>query len=125
MAEVDFERRLERLFGDARELHDAQAFAAGVERRLDRNWAVRRMLIGAAGLAGGVVGASQLIMSNFFERVGMASTGSSRLLETGAAQVARVDWLAGLPGGWGVAWMAGGLAVLAMGFVLNRVIEEF
>jgi hypothetical protein len=125
MAEVDFERRLERMFADAGELPDAQAFATRVERRLDRGWNLRRGLIGVAGLAGGVVGASQLIMSNFFNRVEVASRGSSRLMQTGLDQVAHNQWLASLPTGWEVAWIAGGLAVLAMAFVLTRVIEEF
>ena len=35
MAELDFERRLERLFADLPELPDAAAFAERVERRLD------------------------------------------------------------------------------------------
>ncbi len=35
MVEIEFERRLERLFAEAPELPDAGAFAARVERRLD------------------------------------------------------------------------------------------
>src|SRR3569623_2048112 len=69
MAELDFERRLERLFADFTELPDATAFAERGERRLDAGWTARRWLIGAAGVVGGVVGASQLMMSNLFQRV--------------------------------------------------------
>jgi hypothetical protein len=123
MAEIDFERRLERLFGDAPELPDAQAFASRVERRLDRGWTARRWLLGAAGLAGGVIGASQLFVSNLFERVETAEE-SARALSQGLARVTPMtDMVSALSGGYGL-WIAVGVAVLTMGFVLARVIEE-
>ena len=86
MAELDFERRLERLFMEAPELPDATAFAARIEHQLDRGWNLRRWLIGAAGLAGGVIGASQLFMSNLFERVETAER-SARLVGQGLPRV--------------------------------------
>ena len=123
MAEIDFERRLERLFADVPDFPDAQAFADGIERRLDRGWTARRWLIGAAGLAGGVIGASQLVMSNLMQRVESAEQ-SARVLTQGLSRVTpSSDMLSALSGGYGV-WIAAGLAVLAMGFVLSRVIEE-
>lgn len=125
MAEIDFERRLGRLFSDAPVFPDESAFAARVEHRLNRGWNMRRWFIGAAGLAGGVVGASQLIMSNFVQRVEDASAGSSRILQAGIAQARPgMDLLAMVQSDWTVVWIASGLAVLAMGFVLTRVIEE-
>src|ERR671920_691714 len=69
MADVDFERRLERLFADFNELPDAGPFAERVERRLNTGWTARRWLIGAAGVIGGVIGASQLVMANVVQRV--------------------------------------------------------
>jgi hypothetical protein len=123
MAELDFERRLERLFMDAPDLPDAQAFADRVERRLDRGWNLRRWLIGAAGLAGGVIGASQLFMSNLFQRVETAEQ-SARLVGQGLARVTpTTDMVSALSGGYGL-WIAVGLAVVTMGFVVTRVIEE-
>jgi hypothetical protein len=123
MAELDFERRLERLFMDAPDLPDAQAFADRVERRLDRGWNLRRWLIGAAGLAGGVIGASQLFMSNLFQRVETAEQ-SARLVGQGLARVTpSTDMVSALSGGYGL-WIAVGLAVVTMGFVVTRVIEE-
>jgi len=123
MAELDFERRLERLFANAPELPDARAFAERIERRLDRGWTARRWLIGAAGLAGGVIGASQLFMSNLFQRVETAEQ-SARLVGQGLARVTpATDMVSALSGGYGL-WIAVGLAVITMGFVVSRVIEE-
>lgn len=123
MAEIDFERRLERLFSDAPELPDAPAFAQRIERRLDRGWTARRWLLGAAGLAGGVIGASQLVMSNVFSQVESAEQ-SARVLSQGIARVTpTTDMVSALSGGYGL-WIAVGVAVLTMGFVLARVIEE-
>jgi hypothetical protein len=125
MAELDFERRLERLFAEAPAFSDEKAFADSVERKLDRGWAMRRWLIGAAGVVGGVVGASQLVMSNFFRDVEAASAGSARLVRASFAEWApRFDILAALPAGSSVVWVASGLAVLGLAFVLTRVIEE-
>ncbi len=65
-------------------------------------------------------------MSNFVGQVEAASEGSTRLLKAGVAEWApRVELLSSLPAGSSVVWIASGLAVLALGFVLTRVIEEF
>lgn len=123
MAELDFERRLERLFGESPDLPDAQAFADRIERRLNRGWTARRWLIGAAGLAGGIIGASQLVVSNLGQRVTDAEA-SARTLGQGLARVTpSSDLLSVLSGGYGL-WIAVGLAILLMGFAVARVIEE-
>jgi hypothetical protein len=123
MAE-DFERRLERLFAEHPELPDAGAFADSVERRLNAGWTARRWLIGAAGVVGGVIGASQLMVSNLFQRVETASD-SARLISSSFNHIsATSDWVSAVSaGGLGV-WAAAGLAVVMMGFVLTRVIGE-
>jgi hypothetical protein len=124
MAELDFERRLERLFADAPELPDAAAFAERVERRLATGWTARRWLIGAAGVAGGVIGASQLIMSNLFQRVESAGD-SARALQAGIVHVApKAEWVSGFASGGVVVWVASALAIVAMGFALTRAIDE-
>jgi hypothetical protein len=123
MAEIDFERRLERLFAQSPELPDCAQFAQGVESKLNRGWVARRWLIGAAGVVGGVVGASQLFASNVFQRVESAEQ-SARALGEGLSRVApNADMVSALSGGFGV-WVAVGLAVITMGFALSRVIEE-
>jgi hypothetical protein len=124
MVELDFERRLERLFADHPELPDAGAFAERVERRLDAGWTARRWLIGAAGVVGGVIGASQLMLSNVFQRVETAGD-SARLLSSSLNHISTgTDWVAALSNGGTAVWVAAGLAVIMMGFVLTRVIGE-
>lgn len=124
MVELDFERRLERLFADHPELPDAGSFAERLERRLDAGWNTRRWLIGAAGVVGGVIGASQLMLSNVFERVETAGD-SARLLTSSLNHVSSgADWVAALSNGGTAVWIAAGLAVIMMGFVLTRVIGE-
>ena len=124
MAELDFERRLERLFAEAPEMADAGYFAERVERRLDAGWTARRWLIGAAGVAGGAIGAYQLMLSNVFQRVETAGD-SARLLSSSLNHVSTgTDWVAAVSNGGTVVWAAAGLAVLMMGFVLTRVIGE-
>jgi hypothetical protein len=124
MADVDFERRLERLFADAPELADAGPFAERVESRLNAGWTARRWLIGAAGVVGGVIGASQLMVSNVVERVETAE-GSARLLSSSLSQMApRAGWMDAISSGGSVVWIATAMAVVMMGFVLSRVIGE-
>jgi hypothetical protein len=124
MADVEFERRLERLFAQQPEMPDAAAFAERVERRLDRGWTARRWLIGVAGLLGGVIGASQLVMSNLFAQVENAEQ-SARVLSQGLARVTPTnDMVSALSGGYGI-WVAGGLAVLTLGVFAARLVEEF
>lgn len=48
MAELEFERRLERLFAEPPAFSDEKAFAVSVERKLNRGWNIRRWTIGAA-----------------------------------------------------------------------------
>jgi hypothetical protein len=124
MVEIEFERRLERLFAESPELSDAGAFAERVERKLDAGWTARRWLIGAAGVIGGVIGASQLMLSNLFQRVETAGD-SARLLSTSINHISTgTDWMAAVSSGGAVVWAAAAMAVVMMGFVLTRVIGE-
>jgi len=124
MAELDFERRLERMFADSPEMPDARVFAQNIEQRLDRGWTARRWLIGVAGVLGGVLGASQLLMSNIAQQVENAE-GSAKLLSSSFGRISpQAEWVPALSGGTSIVWVAAGVAVLTMGFVLTRVIEE-
>ncbi|MGA0604432.1 hypothetical protein ACO2Q0_00390 [Phenylobacterium sp. VNQ135] len=119
----EFERRLERLFGEAPELPDCAAFAQSVESKLNRGWQTRRWLIGAGGVVGGVTGASQLVMSNLFQRVETAEESARALTSSLTRAAPSTEMISALSGGFGI-WLAVGLAVLLMGFALSRVIEE-
>ena len=124
MAEIEFERRLERLFAGTPELSDAGPFADRVARRLDAGWTARRWLIGAAGVVGGVIGVSQLMLSNLFQRA-EAVGDSARLISTSLNHLSSgTDWVAAASSGGGVVWVAAAAAVVMMGFVLSRVIGE-
>jgi hypothetical protein len=124
MAELEFERRLERLFAESPELADAGSFAERVEHRLDAGWTARRWLIGAAGVVGGVIGASQLMMSNVFQRVETAGD-SARFLSSSLNHISTgANWMAAISNGGTAVWAAAGVAVIMMGFVLTRVIGE-
>jgi hypothetical protein len=123
MAEPDFERRLERMFAEAPAFGDDKAFADRISRRLDRGWTARRWLIGAAGVAGGLIGTSQVVVSGVFHH--MESAGSSaRALSAGLTQTAPAQWISTLPSGGVVVWIAVAVAIVMIGFVLTRVIEE-
>jgi len=124
MVEADFERRLERMFAETPSYPDAESFTARVEGRLDRGWTARRWLIGAAGLVGGVIGASQLVMANVFDRVESAEEQARALTSSLGRMAPQGEWMSIVnTGGMGM-WAATVMAVLTMGFVLTRVIEE-
>ena len=74
----EFERSLERLFARTPVLGDNDAFAAGVQARLTRNWRFRTTGIAVAGVAGGAVAASQILGSGLVSQVQRASTQSVR-----------------------------------------------
>jgi hypothetical protein len=61
VAETSLEHRLERLFAEAPTLADAEAFAARVLARLDREWSVRRLVIGSTGTLGGLIGGYEML----------------------------------------------------------------
>ena len=124
MAELEFEHRLSRLFAEAPAYADADRFAQRVETRLDRVWALRRALIGIAGLGGGVVAAGQMLGARLIDRAAGFSEASLSSVSHGARALGGLRFLADLPVGAEVAWTAAGLAVLAIVLVAARAIEE-
>ena len=125
MADKTFEMELDRLFGEQPAFADSDLFARRVEASLERGWAFRRMLIGTLGLAGGLVGATQLLGSGVTERL-------STLIAQSAPSV-RINWTDVavshlLPGGLEVngeiLWMSAALAVVAIGLAVTRAIRE-
>jgi len=129
MAELEgeraFEARLDRLFAQAPAFGDADLFTLRVSDRLNRGWSLRAGLIGALGVAGGMVGVYQALESGVFAR---AETVSDRY---GAAIGHAVDRvlplniaLSGLPFAGEVLWMPAVLAALAVGYAISRAIRE-
>lgn len=125
MADADFEARLGRWFAETPHVPDADAFAQRVERRLDRAWRLRGALISAAGLAGGVVAAAQMLGNHVFQGAAAASARSIGAMTKGAAVLGDLRQLASLPEGSEVLWVGAGLAVVAVVFFAARALEEF
>ena len=69
MADLDFDMRLSRMFAEAPALPDGDAFAQRVEAKLERNWTMRRVLIGAAGLGGGLIVAGQMLAPQINQKI--------------------------------------------------------
>lgn len=124
MAEIDFERRLERMFAEAPVAPDENAFAARVEGRLDRGWAARRAMIWVAGVAGGTIGATQLLMSNLRPSLERLEISAPRELVNLREAAGAAEWMTPLVGGETL-WLMAALAATAIGLALTRVIEEF
>ena len=125
MADRSFEMELDRLFSEQPAFADSDLFAHRVESNLERGWAFRRMLIGTLGLAGGLVGAAQLLGSGVTQKVGALISQSAPTIQLQWTDVALSHLL---PGGFEVngeiLWMSAALAVVAIGFGLTRAIRE-
>ena len=122
----DFEAQLIQMFDAPPAFVDADLFASSVTQRLDRGWQVRNLVIGGAGLIGGVIAVSQIMATNLIGRVEGLSIGAQQHLVSHLIQSVETHLvLPSLPfGGEGI-WMSAGLAGLALVFALTRAIEEY
>ena len=126
MADLIFERELNRMFAEAPELGDASLFVLRVDEKLQRGWTVRRLLIGGLGMAGGVVGGAQLLGGGLVARLGDATSQSGRLLTGKVIDLVQAGIMPqSLPPDVGMFWVAGAFAVVAVGFAVTRVMKEF
>ena len=125
MSDPSFDHQLARLFAEPPPLPDAPRFTAAVQARLERGWAMRRVLIGAAGLVGGVVAAVQVVGANLVQRVAVASqTADTRAQDAAADLIARGHTaLHALPLGGEALWMVAGLAALGVALAAARLME--
>jgi len=80
MSDFDFDARLERLFSQTPRVLDPEGFARRLEHRLEREWTVRRLLIGAAGVIGATVTLSQTLGSHFLTRAEAVAGPTARAL---------------------------------------------
>jgi hypothetical protein len=125
----DFDLELERAFAEAPPLADRDAFAGRVVDRIERGWRMRRIVIGAAGVAGGVFGVVQTLRSNLIVRaedLDLAPlTAFYRNLE--ASSQAGLQAALQPYGGYSreVLWAAAALAVVAVTLAAVRAVDEF
>ena len=118
-----FEFRLERMFSEAPSLPDAELFRIKVLGRLDRGWTTRRLLIGVMGLAGGLVGAFQLVGSGGLGAVAALGAQSSEFSRQVSDQLAAF-LPAGVPMNGEVLLTALVLSLIAAGFGLARLVRD-
>lgn len=126
MAEPDFEAQLTRLYSEAPSFPDAELFAAQIASSLDRGWALRRLFIGGAGVAAGLIAAFQLITTRFSAELRTLSQDGTRDLNADvSAAMDKFNQMVATPASLEALWLAAGLALLALGFAVTRAMEEF
>jgi len=126
MAEADFESRLLRMFDQPPPLADAELFSRRVEARLDRGWSLRQLMIGVAGVAGGVIAAVQMMGSGLMPELTEASARGTSLISGEISEAWRsTAALEAMPLSGEVLWMAAAMGVMALAFAVTRAVEEF
>lgn len=121
MSDFDFDARLERLFSQPPRVSDPAVFARRVEDRLDREWSMRRLLIGAAGVVGAALTLSQTLGAQFLSGAEAVAGPAVRLMNEETARF-RVSSLLGDQMLWSgeAVWTVVGLVGLAAAFVATR-----
>jgi len=126
----EFERTLERLFAEPPAVDDADVFVGKVQARLARNWRIRTVGIGAAGVAGGVVAASQIVSSGLAIQLQQASARSAQAADAVYRQTwsgldaLSLDALSHVTPSAGLFWVVSGLMILAAVLGATRVLDE-
>jgi hypothetical protein len=132
MINLDFEHELDRMFAEAPSLGhvDDDAFAAAVNRRLDRASAIRTALIGGLGLVGGVIAMGQIAASGLVGRVATLPALSNQLVSA-ALNPRPPAWLSpaslsfdGAAPGGAFLWGAGAMALIAVGLATWRALDD-
>jgi hypothetical protein len=116
-----FEFALERMYAEAPRRPDTDLFTARVLERLDRGWTARRLLIGAMGALGGLIGAGQLLGADTARELAVLDAQSSNVFAQYAPHV--FTGLLG-PGGAQTILTVAALAVVAAGFGVARLVRE-
>jgi hypothetical protein len=126
MAEPDFEAQLTRLYSEAPSFPDAELFAAQVGASLDRGWAMRRVLIGGAGVVAGLIAAFQIVTTRFSAELQTLSHNGTRDLNADIDMaMSKLTQITSTPASVEALWLAAGLALLALGFAVTRMMEDF
>ena len=127
MSDPFFEHHIGRLFAEPQAFADQAAFTASVQARLERNWAMRRILIGTAGVVGGLITTAQVVGANLVQRVGIASRGADgRVHDLAATLIARGQTtlaIHALSISGEALWMVAGLAAVGVALVAARLMD--
>lgn len=116
---------LERLYAEQPAFPDADLFALRVETNLERGWTFRRFVIGGLGMAGGIVGAVQLLGYGVAPRLNALIAHYAPDVQVQWTDVALSHLLpGGLEVNGQILWMSAALAIVAVGFAVTRVIRE-
>jgi len=123
-----FDIQLQRLFAQAPSMPDAAAFAERLQRRLNRRWAIRRVMITLAGLAGGIVTVWQVMSAHILAQADIASQAPvAQARHAFAVALLRVHMatslVQALPFGGEALWLIAGLAVMAAALLATRLFE--
>jgi len=121
---AEFEARLDKMFAEPPAFEDAGDFAGHVQSKLNRNWATRRLVIGALGGIGGLIGVGQIVSSGV--------VGHMKSLAQGAPGLASIDirhWHGHLNAGFspatsGAVWLGLAAVGIALALALSRLIED-
>ena len=129
MVDRSFEMELDRQFSESAVLADSDLFASRVTDRLERAWTFRRLLIGGLGLAGGLIGAGQLLSSGILSHLDSVTARSDALVRMGMDELPAARGLTDLLASGAsvdgqVLWMSAALAALAVGLFVTRAIRE-
>ena len=129
MSEPSFEHQLHRMFAEPMPLGDPGGFTATVQARLERGWAMRRLLIGAAGVLGGLIVAAQVVGANLVQRAtAVSQSADTRVHDLAAELMTRGETALHaqpLPIGGEALWMVVGLAAVGLGLAFARLMEQF
>jgi len=126
MSDFGFEARLERLFAQPPRLADAGLFARRLQERLEREWALRRGLLGAAGVVGGFIAVTQTVGAEVYGRLLAAAGPTGRQIEAAWLQSQADVAAGGLPMSNETLWLVAGVAA-GLGAVLaaTRLADTF
>ncbi len=123
-----FDAQLQRMFSQAPAMADAAEFADRLQRRLNRRWAVRRVLITLAGLTGGMITAWQVMSAHLIAQADVASQGPAAAARHAfSVAVLRAHMatslVQALPFGGEALWLIAGLAAVAAALLATRLFE--
>ncbi len=125
----DIDHQIARLFAEPPVFSDQAAFTMAVQSRLERGWAMRRVLIGAAGGVGGLIAAAQVVGANLVQRAAAVSQSADLRAQDFVAELAArgqsVVHIHAPPLGGEAFWMVAGLAAVGVGFLAARLMEVF